>query len=78
METTSTTLQIQGPVVVLPVEEYLEQQSQLDEFRRLRIIYKPEREDRFRRMMAIASRNRDIPVEQVQADVAAAVEAVRS
>ncbi|MBU0510151.1 MAG: hypothetical protein KKD28_01355 [Chloroflexi bacterium] len=78
METTASTLQIQGPVVVLPVEEYLEQQNQLDELRRLRAIYKPEREYRFRRMMAIASRNRDIPFEQVQDDVAAAVEAVRS
>lgn len=78
METTSTTMQIQGPVVVLPVEEYLEQQSQLDEFRRLRAIYKLEREDRFRRIMAIASRNRDIHFEQVQDDVAAAVEAVRN
>jgi hypothetical protein len=77
MQATTTTLQIQGPVVVLPLEEYLEQQAQLEEYRRLKAVYEQDRQDRFRRLLAIAERNRDIPPEQVEADVAAAVSAVR-
>jgi len=77
MATSATTLQIQGPVVVLPLDEYLEQRSQLEEYRRLKTIYEQEREERFRRLLAIAERNRAIPPEQVEADVAAAVNAVR-
>jgi t-SNARE complex subunit (syntaxin) len=63
--------------VVLPLEEYLEQQAQLEEYRRLKAVYEQDRQDRFRRLLAIAERNRDIPPEQVEADVAAAVSAVR-
>ena len=77
MATSATTLQIQGPIVVLPLDEYLEQRSQLEEYRRLKAIYEQEREERFRRLLAIAERNRAIPPEQVEADVATAVNAVR-
>ncbi len=72
METSATTLQIRGPVVVLPLDEYLEQKSQLDEYRRLQASYEHEREERFRRPLAIAERNRAAPLEQVEADVAVA------
>jgi len=77
MQATATTLQIQGPVVVLPLEEYLEQQAQLEEYRRLKAVYEQERQGRFQRLLAIAERNRDIPPKQVEADVSAAVSAVR-
>jgi len=77
METSSTTIQIQGPVVVLPLDEYLEQKSQLEEYRQLKAIYERDREDRFRRLLAIAARNRVVPPEQVEADVQAAVQDVR-
>ena len=77
MDTPSTTLQIQGPVVVLPLDEYLEQQSQLEEYRKLKALYEREREDRFSRLLAIAERNRAISPDQVETDVAAAVKAVR-
>jgi len=77
MDTPSTTLQIQGPVVVLPLDEYLEQQSQLEEYRKLKALYEREREDRFGRLLAIAERNRAISPDQVETDVAAAVKAVR-
>ena len=77
METSTTTLQIQGPVVVLPLDEYLEQKSQLEEYRRLKAIYEQECEERFRRLLAIAERNRAISPEQVESDVDAAVKAVR-
>ena len=77
MDTPITTLQIQGPVVVLPLNEYLEQKSQLEEFRRLKAIYEQEREERFRRLLAIAERNRAVPTEQVEVDVQAAVRAAR-
>jgi len=73
----TTILQIQGPVVVLPLDEYLEQKAQLEEYRRLKTVYDRERQDRFRRLLAIAERNRDIPPEQVEADVNAALKAVR-
>lgn len=63
--------------MVLPLEEYLEQQAQLEEYRRLKAVYEQDRQDRFRRLLAIAERNRDIPPEQVEADVAAAVSAAR-
>ena len=77
METSATTLQIQGPVVVLPLDEYLEQKSQLEEYRRLKASYEQEREERFRLLLAIAERNQAVPPEQVEADVEAAVRAVR-
>ena len=77
METTSTTLQIQGPVVVIPLDEYLEQQSQLEEYRRLKAIYEKEREERFRRLIEIAERNRAIPPDQVESDMEAAIKADR-
>ena len=66
----TTILQIQGPVVVLPLDEYLEQKAQLEEYRRLKTVYDRERQDRFRRLLAI-------PPEQVEADVNAALKAVR-
>jgi len=72
-----TILQIQGPVVVLPLDEHLEQKAQLEEYRRLKTVYDRERQGRFRRLLAIAERNRDIPPEQVKADVNAALKAVR-
>ena len=74
METSATTLQIQGPVVVLPLDEYLEQKSQLEEYRRLKASYEQER---FQLLLAIAERNQAVPPEQVEADVEAAVRAVR-
>ena len=77
METSATTLQIQGPVVVIPLDEYLEQKSQLEEYRRLKASYEQERDDRFRRLLAIAERNQAIPLGQVEAEVEAAVKAVR-
>jgi hypothetical protein len=77
METSATTLQIQGPVVVLPLDEYLEQKSQLEEYRRLKASYEQEREERFQLLLAIAGRNQAVPPEQVEADVEAAVRAVR-
>ena len=77
MGTSATTIQIQGPVVVLPLDEYLEQKSQLEEYRRLKADYEQEREGRFRRLLAIAERNRAMSMEQVEADVEAAVRAVR-
>jgi hypothetical protein len=77
METSATTLQIQGPVVVLPLDEYLEQKSQLEEYRRLKASYEQEREERFQLLLAIAERNQAVPPEQVEADVEAAVRAVR-
>ena len=77
MDTPPTTLRIEGPVVVLPIDEYLEQKAQLEEYQRLKVVYDRERQDRFRRLLAIAERNRDIPPEQVEADVEAAVRAVR-
>ncbi len=77
MDTPTTTLQIKGPIVVLPLDEYLEQKAQLEEYRRLKVVYDRERQDRFRRLLAIAERNRDIPPEQIESDVNAAVKAVR-
>ena len=77
MGTSATTIQIQGPVVVVPLDEYLEQKSQLEEYRRLKADYEQEREGRFRRLLAIAERNRAMSPEQVEADVEAAVRAVR-
>jgi hypothetical protein len=77
MEPSTTTLQIQGPVVVLPLEEYLEQKAQLEEYRRLRAIYEPERAERFRQLLKIAERNRQIPIEQVEADVIETVRTIR-
>ena len=77
MGTSATTIQIQGPVVVVPLDEYLEQKSQLEEYRRLKADYEQEREGRFRRLLAIAERNRAMSMEQVEADVEAAVRAVR-
>jgi hypothetical protein len=77
METSATTLQIQGPVVVVPLKEYLEQKSQLEEYRRLKASYEQEREERFRRLLAIAERNRAMSLEQVEVDVEAAVRAAR-
>jgi hypothetical protein len=77
MNTPPTTLQIEGPVVVLPIDEYPEQKAQLEEYRRLKIVYDREQQERFQRLLAIAERNRDIPPEQVEADVEAAVRAVR-
>ncbi len=77
MEISTTTLQIQGPVVVLPLDEYLEQKSQLEEYRGLKAIYEQGRKERFRRLLAIAERNRAISPEQVESDVDAAVKAVQ-
>jgi t-SNARE complex subunit (syntaxin) len=57
---------------VFPLDEYLEQKSQLEEYHRLKANYEQEREERFRRLLAIAERNRAIPPEQVEADVEAA------
>ncbi len=39
MDAASTTLQIQGPVIVLPLGEYLEQKAQLEDYRRLKAVY---------------------------------------
>jgi hypothetical protein len=72
-----TTLQIQGAIVVLPLDEYLEMKAQLEEHRRLKTIYEQERESRFQRLFKIAERNPDIPLEQVTTDVAAAINSVR-
>lgn len=77
MDTHPTTLQIQGPVVVLPLDEYLKQKAQLDEYHQLKALYEQEREERFRRLLAIAERNRDLSAAQVEADVEAAVKAAR-
>lgn len=77
MGTPSTIMQIQGSVVVMPLDEYLEQKSQLEEYRRLKAVYERDREDRFQRLLAIAERNRAIPAEQVEADVESAVKTVR-
>jgi ribosomal protein S4 len=60
-----------------PIDEYLEQKTQLEEYRRLKAVYEREREERFSRLLAIAERNRDIPSEQVEADVDAALKAER-
>lgn len=73
-----TTLQIQGPVVVLSLDEYLELKTQIEEYQRLKAIYERERQVRFQRLFSIAERNQAIPGEQVEAEVTAAVEAVRS
>lgn len=78
MDTPPTTLQIQGPVVVIPLDEYLEQRVQLEEYRRLKAIYEREREERFRRLLAIAQRNPGISQEQGDADIQAAVTAARA
>ncbi len=74
----TTTLQIQGPVVVLPLDEYLELKTQIEEYQHLKAIYERERQVRFQRLFSIAERNQSIPVEQVEVEVTAAVEAVRS
>lgn len=74
----TTTLQIQGPVVVLPLDEYLELKTQIEEYQHLKVIYERERQVRFQRLFSIAERNQSIPVEQVEVEVTAAVEAVRS
>ncbi len=76
-ETPATTLQIQGPVVVVPLNEYLEQQEQLEEYRKLKIIYEQDREERFRRLLTIAERNSTIPPDEVETDVNEAVNAAR-
>jgi hypothetical protein len=68
MEPSATTRQIQGPVVVMP----------LDEYRQLRARYDRERAERFERLLAIAARNRGVSPEQVEADVNAAVGAARN
>ena len=77
MDKAQATLQIQGPVVILPLDEYLEQRAQLEEYHKLKAIYEQERADRFRGLLAIAERNRALAPEQVEADVQAAVKAVR-
>ena len=73
-----TSLQIQGPVVVLPLDEYLELKAKTEEYQRLKAIYDRDREVRFQQLFSIAERNRNIPPEQVNADVTAAINAVRS
>jgi hypothetical protein len=73
-----TNIQIRGPVVVIPLDEYLEIRTQLEEHRRLKAIYEEDRELRFRNLFRIADRYQDASIEQVEADVAAAVKAVRS
>jgi hypothetical protein len=73
-----TSLQIQGPVVVLPLDEYLEIKSEIENYRRLKTIYDREREVRFRQLFGIAERNQDIPFKQVEADVSATADAIRA
>jgi hypothetical protein len=73
-----TSLQIQGPVVVLPLDEYLEIKAKIEEYRRLKSIYDREREVRFQQLFRIAERNRDITAEQVTADVSAALNDIRA
>ncbi len=49
----------------------------IGEYRRLTSTNQQARERRFRRLLQIAARNRDIPPEQVEKDVQEAVAAVR-
>ncbi len=49
----------------------------IDEYERLMVVQAQQREARFKRLMSIAERNRDVSPEQVEADVAEAVEAAR-
>jgi len=48
-----------------------------DEYERLMAVHTQEREVRFKRLLSIAGRNPDVSPEQVEADVAEAVAAVR-
>jgi prevent-host-death family protein len=49
----------------------------IDEYERLIAAQTQEREARFKQLLSIAERNRDVSPEQVEADVAEAVAAVR-
>ncbi len=73
-----TSLQIQGPIVVLPLEEYLDLKTQVEAYQRLKTVYDREREIRFQRLFSLAERNRDIPLEQAETEIAAAIVAIRS
>jgi hypothetical protein len=72
-----TTFEIDGPVVVVPLDEYMRQQADLEDYRRLKAIYDTDRKARFAAVLSIAERNRDIPPGQVEVDVADAVKAAR-
>lgn len=71
-----TNFQIQGPVVVLPLEEYLEIQKQIEEYQRLKAIYDPEREARFQQLFQIAERHQDVSPEEVETEVSTAVHTI--
>jgi prevent-host-death family protein len=49
----------------------------IDEYERLMAIQAQQREARFKRLLSIAERNRDVSPEQVEADLAEAIEAAR-
>jgi prevent-host-death family protein len=49
----------------------------VDEYEKLVAAQAHEREARFERLLSVAERNQDVPPEQVEADVAEAVTAVR-
>ncbi len=77
-QTQSTTIEIQGPVVVIPLAEYLTQQTQLDEYRHLKTRYSQERIQRFARLLAIAERAPGRWPEQIADDVELAIHAART
>ena len=77
MNKRATIFEIDGPVVVVPLDEYMRQQADLEDYRRLKAIYDADRRARFAAVTSIAERNRDIPPGQVETDVADAVKAAR-
>ncbi len=73
-----TNLQIEGPVVVLPLAEYLEIKEQIEAYQRLKNLYDQQREARFQRLFQIADNNQDFAPDEIDADISAAINAVRS
>jgi hypothetical protein len=73
-----TNLQIQGPIVVLPLEEYLEIKRQIDDYQRLKIIYERQREARFQQLFQIAERNQNFSSEEIDTEISTAINAIRS
>lgn len=73
-----TNLQIEGPVVILPLAEYLEIKKQIEEYQRLKTMYDQQRQARFQQLFQIAEGNQDCSPDEIDADISTAISAVRS
>jgi hypothetical protein len=69
---------VQEPVVVIPLAEYLEHQTRLDVYRRMRTIYTQECKRQHARLMTIAEKRAAVSPKQIANGVEVEVQATHT